>query len=125
MGDSHRYLAEFAACDSARTSRWRLTRPFLNVIDRQLYAHHISLAILAMDLTTRLASDDLLAAFSLEWRLHGMGFQSTDGGCRAVAYSALTFGAWIPFDKFDYTGNLTRMPLGVNRTMTLPSGSVS
>jgi len=60
-----------------------------NVIDRQLYAHHISLAVLAMGLTTRLASGDLFAAFSLEWRLHGMVFQSTDRGCRAVAYSAL------------------------------------
>ena len=82
-----------------------------DLIDRQSYvAQYISLAILAMGLTTLLGSDDLLAAFSCGVAFAWDGFfnrQTEEAVFSSVIdtlFNIVAFvfvGAWMPFNKFD------------------------
>ena len=82
-----------------------------DLIDRQSYvAQYISLAILAMGLTTLLGSDDLLAAFSCGVAFAWDGFfnrQTEEAVFSSVIdtlFNIVAFvfvGAWMPFNKFN------------------------
>lgn len=82
-----------------------------DLIDRQSYvAQYISLAILAVGLTSLLGSDDLLAAFSCGVAFAWDGFfnrQTEEAVFSSVIdtlFNIAAFvyvGAWMPFDKFE------------------------
>jgi len=81
-----------------------------DLIDRQSYvAQYISLAILAVGLTSLLGSDDLLAAFSCGVAFAWDGFfnrqteEAVFSSVIDILFNIAAFvyvGAWMPFDKF-------------------------